>query len=171
VAQAIRDEVQRIDPDVILEDFTTLKARFAFDGDYMDIQHMELGKDAAVAPILALVALLLAAIGLYAVIAHSVGQRTKEIGVRMAIGAAAEDIRRMVLHDGMRPVALGLILGLAASLAVNRILQSQLVGISPYDPVTMAGAPAVLILIALLACHVPSRRAMSVDPAVALRHD
>jgi ABC-type antimicrobial peptide transport system permease subunit len=124
-----------------------------------------------VSPVFALIALLLAAIGLYAVIAHSVSQRTKEIGVRMAIGAAAEDIRRMVLRDGMLPGAIGMILGLAASLAVNRILQSQLVGVSPYDPVTMAGAPVVLIFVALLACLIPARRAMKVDPAVALRHE
>jgi ABC-type lipoprotein release transport system permease subunit len=71
----------------------------------------------------------------------------------------------------MGPVALGLMVGFAASLSVNRILQSQLVGVSPYDPVTLAMAPTVLILVALLACQIPSRRAMRVDPAVALRHD
>jgi putative ABC transport system permease protein len=171
VAQAVRTEIQKLDPDVILKKFTTLKASFGFDPDRMDRAHSEMGKYAAVAPIFAVMALLLAAVGLYAVIAHSVSQRTKEIGVRIAIGAAAEDIRRMVLRDGMWPVAIGMVLGLAASLAVNRILQSQLVGVSPYDPVTMAGAPVVLILVALLACQIPARRAMSVDPAVTLRHD
>ena len=98
-------------------------------------------------------------------------QRTKEIGIRMAIGAAAADIGRMVLREGMRPVAIGLALGLTASFAVNRILQSQLVGVSPYDPMTMAGAPVLLIAVALLACHLPARRAMRVDPAIALRHE
>jgi putative ABC transport system permease protein len=117
------------------------------------------------------IALLLAVVGLYAVMAHSVSQRTKEIGVRMAIGAAIEDIRRLVFRQGMTPVALGLLLGLVASAAVNRILQSQLVGVSPYDPVTMAGAPVVLIAVALLGCQIPARRATRVDPAVALRHD
>ena len=171
VARAVRAEVQRLDPDVVLEGFDTLKASFAFDRDFMDAQHSELGKHAKVAPVFALIALLLAAIGLSAVIAHSVSQRTKEIGVRMAIGAAATDIRRMVLREGMVPVAIGLIFGLVASLAVNRILQSQLVGVSPYDPVTMAGAPVVLISIALLACQIPARRAMHVEPVVALRHE
>jgi putative ABC transport system permease protein len=171
VARAVRAEVQKLDADVTLENFTTLKASFAFDGDYMDLEHMELGKDAAVAPVFAVMAMLLAAIGLYAVIAHSVTQRTKEIGIRVAIGAAARDIRRMVLRDGMSPVAIGMILGLAASLAVNRILQSQLVGVSPYDPATMAAAPLALILVALLACHLPARRAVKVDPAIALRHE
>jgi len=171
VARAVQAGVQKLDPDVILEDFTTLKASFAFRRDRMDLGHAELGKHAAVAPIFALMALLLAAIGLTAVIAHSVSQRTKEIGVRMAIGAAPHDIRRLIFREGMRPAALGLIVGLTVSLAVNRILQSQLVGVSPYDPVTLATASLVLILVALLACHIPSRRALRVDPAVALRHD
>jgi len=171
VAQAVRAEIQKLDPDVVLKKFTTLKVSFGFDPGRMDRGHSEMGKYAAVAPIFAVMALLLAAVGLYAVIAHSVSQRTKEIGVRMAIGAAAEDIRRMVLRAGMLPVAIGVILGLAASLGVNRILQSQLVGVPPDDPITMACAPVVLILVALLACQIPARRAMRVDPVVALRHD
>jgi putative ABC transport system permease protein len=149
----------------------TLKAHMAFDRDSMDALHSELGKHATVAPIFAVIALGLAAIGLYAVIAHSVGRRTREIGVRMAIGATAEDIRGMIFGEGMLPVAAGTILGLAASLAVNRVLQSQLVGVSPYDPATIASAPAILALVALLACGIPARRAMNVDPAIALRHD
>ena len=171
VAQTVRAEVQRLDANVSLEDFDTLKARFAFDRDYMDSQHSELKKHAAVAPIFALIALMLAAIGLYAVIAHSVSQRTQEIGVRMAIGAAAADIRRMVLTEGLLPVAIGIILGMAASFAVNRILQSQLVRVSPYDPATMAVTPVVLIVIAVLACQIPARRATRIEPVVALRHE
>src|SRR5579871_1284369 len=129
VAQAVRAAVQKLDPDVVLEDFGTLKARFGFERDRMDLQHAEMGRHAAVAPIFAAIALLLAAIGLYAVIAYSVGQRTKEIGVRMAIGATAQNVRGMVLRDGMSPVALGMILGLVGSLGLNRILQSQLVAV------------------------------------------
>jgi predicted permease len=170
VAQAVRAEVQRLDPNVSLEDFDTLKARFAFDRDYMDAQHSELKKHAAVAPIFAVIALLLAAIGLYAVIAHSVSQRTREIGVRIAIGAAGRDIRRLILREAMAPVGAGLLLGLVASLGVNRTLQSQLVGVSPYDPATLIAAPVVLVTVALLGCQTPARRAMGIDPAVALRH-
>jgi ABC-type antimicrobial peptide transport system permease subunit len=118
-----------------------------------------------------MIAMLLAVVGLYAVVAGAVGQRTKEIGVRMALGAAARDIRRAVFRDGMLPVAAGILTGLAASAAVNRVLQSQLVGVSPWDPVTLTAAPVMLTLVALLACHVPARRAMCVDPIVALRHD
>jgi putative ABC transport system permease protein len=172
VAPAVRAEIEQSEPDVVLGGFRTLKASFAFDRDNgMDIAHAELGKEAAVAPVLAMIALLLAAVGLYAVIAHSISQRVKEIGVRMAIGATQTDIRQMILREGMSPVLSGTAFGLAAAVAVNHILRSQLVGISPYDPVSMAGAPIALILIAVLACLVPARWALRIDPASALRHD
>jgi predicted permease len=171
IAAAVRTAVQTVDRDVTLEEFDTMEASFKFDRDFMDAEHSELGKHAKVAPTFAAIALLLATVGLYAVIAHSVSQRTKEIGVRIALGAAARDIRRLILREGMRPVAIGLIVGLTVSLAVNRILQSQLVGVSPYDPVTLATAPAVLVLVALLACQLPSQRALRIEPAVALRNE
>jgi putative ABC transport system permease protein len=171
VARAVRGEILRLDSDLIVHDLQTLKASFAFDGDYMDVEHMELGKDAAVAPVFALMALLLAAIGLYAVIAHSVGQRKKEIGVRMAIGATAQNIRGMILRDGMAPVIAGVLLGLNAALVVNRVLRSLLVGVSPDDPFTMAIVTLALIFIALLACQIPAQQAMRVDPAITLRED
>jgi putative ABC transport system permease protein len=171
MAQAVRSQIRQVDADVTLEELTPLKTRLAFERDFMDAKHSELGKNAAVAPAFALIALLLSAIGVYAVIAHAVSQRTKEIGVRIAIGAAPRDIRLLVFSEGMRPVALGLIAGLALSLGVNRILQSQLVGVSFYDPVTLATSPLALILVALLACQIPSRRAIAVDPAITLRQD
>jgi putative ABC transport system permease protein len=171
VAQAVRLEIQKVDPDVTLKKFTTLKASFGFDPNRMDRGHSEMGKYAAVAPIFALIALLLAAVGLYAAIAHSVSRRTKEIGVRLAIGAAAGHIRKMVLREGMLPVAIGLVVGLGSSFAVNRILQSQLVGVSPYDVATMTAAPVILIVVAFLACRIPARRAMRTDPAIALRYE
>jgi ABC-type antimicrobial peptide transport system permease subunit len=121
--------------------------------------------------IFAAIALLLASVGLYAVIAHSVSQRTQEIGVRTAMGATAADIRRLVLTEGMLPVAIGLVIGLVASLPVNRVLQSMLVQVSPSDPVTLAVASAALVAAAALGCLIPARRAMRVDPVVALRHD
>lgn len=169
LAQTVLARMQAVAPDVILEDFGTLQDSFVFDRDRMDLEHAELGKHAAVAPVLAVIALLLAAIGLYAVIAHSVSQRTREIGVRLAIGAAASDIRRMVRREGMRPVAVGLVAGLAMSLGVNRLLQSQLVGVSPYDPTTIVGGALLLLLVALLACQLPIRKAARTDPAIVLR--
>ncbi len=170
-AQAVLAEVQRLDPDVITEDFTSLEAKLAFDRDSMDLEHADLGKYAAIAPTFGAVALVLASLGLVAVVAHSVSQRTKEIGVRMAIGAARHEIAQMILLEGMRPVVVGLLVGLVASLGANRLLQSQLVGVSPYDPLTMAAGPLVLVAVAVVGCHIPARRAMRVDPVVALRHE
>ena len=121
-------------------------------------------------PAFALLALFVASIGLGAVISHSVRQRTREIGIRIAIGAAARDVRSLILREGMRPVAVGVGAGVAGAIGVNRLLQSQLVGVSPYDPVTMAAALLLLIVVALAAVQVPVSRALGVDPAIALRH-
>ena len=121
--------------------------------------------------IFAAIALLLASIGLYTVIAHSVSQRTQEIGVRIAIGGTPQDILKLVFRQGMLPLAIGLTVGLAASFAVNRLLTSVLVQVSPADPITLVVASAVLILAGTLGCLIPARRAMQVDPVVALRQD
>jgi putative ABC transport system permease protein len=171
IAAAVRAAVQDVDRDVTLEEFDTMEASFRFERDFMDAEHSELGKHAKAAPVFAVVALLLSCAGLYAVIGYSVSQRTKEIGVRMAIGATLHHVRALIFREGMLPVTLGLLAGLAMSLAVNRLLQAQLVGVSPYDPVTLATAPGILIVVALFACQLPARRALRIDPAVALRHD
>lgn len=117
------------------------------------------------------IALLLASVGLYATVAHSVSRRTHEIGIRTAIGASAREIRRLVIRIGLPPLAAGLGTGLIASLAVNRLLAAQLVGVSPQDPVTLVGVVLVLVLAATLGCVIPARRASRVDPVVALRQD
>jgi putative ABC transport system permease protein len=171
MAAKVRAAIEGSAPGVTLEDYSTLKAKFGFDRGRMDLEHAELGKHAAVAPIFAILALLLGSVGLYAVVAHSVSQRTKEIGVRMALGAVPGKIRRLVLGEALTPVVAGLAIGLAASLGVNRVLQSQLVGVSPYDAATLSVAPLVLLLVAAFGCLLPVRRAMRVDPAVALRHE
>jgi len=167
----IRSEIQRLAPDLHIWDFATLDERLEFASDLMDVAHRDTAKNAVLSPIFAVIALLLASIGLYAAVAQSVSRRTKEIGIRMAIGASEGEIRKVVFREGMAPVGVGLAVGLVASLAVNRFLQSQLVGVSPWDPVTLAVAPLTLILVALLACQVPARRAMRVDPAITLRQD
>jgi ABC-type antimicrobial peptide transport system permease subunit len=119
----------------------------------------------------AAIALMLASIGLYAVIAHSVIQRTQEIGIRTALGATPRDILSLVFKEGMLPVGVGLFLGLAAALTVTPILKSQLVRVSPTDPTTLVIASAVLAVAATLGCWIPARRAIHVDPLVTLRHD
>ena len=118
------------------------------------------------------IALTLASVGLYAVIAHSVSQRTQEIGVRMALGASSREIHGLVFSQGMLQLAIGLSIGLAGAFGVTRILRSVLVSsVSPTDPATFATATFVLALAAVLGCLIPARRAMSVDPVVALRHE
>ncbi|MFN8004958.1 MAG: FtsX-like permease family protein, partial [Acidobacteriota bacterium] len=116
-----------------------------------------------------LVALLLAATGIYSVMAHAVTERTHELGIRLALGAQTRDITRLVIAQGIKLVALGLALGLAVALAFTRVLRSILYGVSATDPLTFAGVPLLLLLVALLACWIPARRATKVDPLITLR--
>ncbi len=117
------------------------------------------------------VGLVLVAIGVYSMIAYTVSRQTHEIGIRMALGAGHADVLRMVLRMGLRLVGLGVIAGLAASFGVTRLIASQLWGVSPYDPVTLAGVVAVVAVAGLAACYFPARRATRVDPMTALRYE
>jgi putative ABC transport system permease protein len=119
--------------------------------------------------IFAAVALLLASIGLHAVIAYSVSRRTQELGIRLAVGATARDILALVMRQGMVPLGVGLLIGVVGSLGLNRLLQSQLVQVSAADPLTYGVALLVLIASAALGCWIPARRAMRLDPLIALR--
>jgi putative ABC transport system permease protein len=116
-------------------------------------------------------ALLLAGIGIYGVVSYSVTQRRSEMGIRMALGATGDDIRRMVVWHGMMPVFGGLTAGLFGALALGRIVSSLLFGVAPSDPVTFASISAVLLAVAAAACYIPAMRATRVDPMVALRYD
>ena len=118
----------------------------------------------------AALALLLAGIGIYGVIAFGVLQRRYEFGVRMALGASGASVVRMVVGDGVRMMAAGLVIGLAGALAVDRLLLSLLVGVSPTDLPTLLGVAAVLTAVALCACAIPARRATAVSPTEALRN-
>ena len=117
----------------------------------------------------AALALLLSCIGIYGVISYLVGERTREIGVRMALGAQRSDVLRLVLSQGLRMALLGVAAGIALAAALTRLMSAQLYGVSPRDPLTFAAVALVLILVALAACYIPARRAASVDPTEALR--
>jgi len=116
-------------------------------------------------------ALLVALLGIYGVLANVVGQRTQEIGVRMALGARRRDVLKIVLQQGMTPVLLGIGIGVILSLGITRILASQLYGVTPTDPATFIGVSLALIGAATLACTLPAGRAARVDPLVALKHE
>jgi predicted permease len=159
---AIRELVKRLDPDQPPAEAVTMTRvvsealggpRFA----------------ARVFAAFAVAALLLAALGLYGLVAYAVSRRTREIGVRVALGAAPADVRDLVLREGMVLAATGVGLGLVGAAASARLLRGLLYGIRPADPVTFAAVPLVLFLVAALACVLPARRAARVDPAVALR--
>jgi putative ABC transport system permease protein len=161
VARAIRAEAQAADPDLLLAAAPLESA--------LQIWILPSQVAAVASGILGGLALLLAGVGLYAVVAHAVSQRTREVGIRVALGATRADVLRLVLRDGGRLVAAGIGVGLAGAFATTRLLAGGLVGVSPLDPVAMAGATVFLSLVALLACYVPARRAARVEPMTALR--
>jgi len=121
--------------------------------------------------VFAFIALVLAAVGIYSVIAYSVAQRTQEIGVRLALGAQTGAILKLVVGQGMKLVASGVALGLAASFSLTRLMSNMLFGVSAVDPMTFGAITLLLTFVALLACWIPARRAMRLDPMIALRYE
>ena len=159
---ALRAAVAAADPHQALFDVKTMERIFDEDlaGSRVLIQVMQF---------FAICALLLAAVGIYGVVAHAVARRTQEIGLRMALGASARSVAGLVLRQGLTPVGAGLVLGVAGALAISRVVASVLYQVSPTDPLTYVGVAALLALVATAACLVPARRAARVDPLEALR--
>lgn len=162
VVPAVRREVQALDPQLPIFDVTTLEQELAGTLSQPRFQAVLLTGFAAIA-------LLLATIGIYGVTSHAVGQRTQEVGIRMAMGAARRDVLWMILRQHLRPAAVGLIVGVAGAIALTRFLRSLLFGVSATDPATFALVAAILLGVAAAACFIPARRATRVDPLAALR--
>jgi predicted permease len=162
VLSVVRESIRGLDPNQPIYHVQTIEAVLS---DSLALRKMT----ASLLGIFTLVALALAAIGIYGVLAYSVAQRTREIGVRMAVGAKREDIVRMVLLQAAKYAAMGIVAGLAMSLAGARLINGLLFRTSPVDPVSMSITVGVLVLIAAFAVAIPARRAASVDPTEALR--
>jgi predicted permease len=158
---AIRTEVQLIDNTMAVFEVRPLSA-------FIDASIVQERLMTMLLSFFGLLATLLAAIGLYGVMAYSVTQRTHEIGIRMALGAQSRDVLRLVIGQGMKLVWLGMGIGLSAALGLTRLLKTLLFGVSATDPVTFAVIASLLMLVALLACYLPARRATKVDPMLAL---
>jgi putative ABC transport system permease protein len=160
----VRREINSIDPDLALADIKTMNQLMSESLGRSRYRGVLLG-------IFATVALALAAVGIYGVIAYAVSRRTREIGIRIALGARKLDIFRMVVGHGMTLSLIGVAIGVVASLMLTRYLASLLYGVSSTDPTTFTSVVLLLITVALLACSIPARRATRVDPMNALRHE
>jgi putative ABC transport system permease protein len=164
VEKAVADEVRAVDKTIPLEKISTVEQHLWEMGAQRRFQIELFG-------LFALLANVLAAVGIYGVMAYLVGQRTREIGIRMALGARRRDVVWMILQQGLVPAMLGLLAGTGLAIAVMRVLAGLLYGIAATDPVTYLGVCVVVLAIVALAAVVPARRAMRVDPMIALRHE
>ncbi len=160
----VRETVREIDPRDVITDVRTMDEIVATSFAARRLSMILLGVFAALA-------LALACVGIYGVISYLVGQRTQEIGIRMALGAQRRDILHLVLKEGATMAVLGSVIGIAASLSLTRLMAKQLFGVSAHDPLTYASVAALLMLVAIAACYLPARQAVRVDPMTSLRRD
>jgi predicted permease len=163
-ASAVREAIHRVDPDVPI---TALRPMTTVISKSVDTRRFQM----LLALLFAVCALFLASLGIFGVVAYSVEQRRHELGIRLALGARLRDLRAMILRQGMSPVIAGLAAGVAASIALGSLIAGLLFGVHAFDPLTFACVAIVVVLVALAACYIPARRAMRVDPMVALRYE
>jgi macrolide transport system ATP-binding/permease protein len=161
---SVRRELQQLDPRLPTSSAKTLEERMA-------LPLLPARVAASVLGSFGLLALALAAIGIYGVMSYAVARRTREIGIRVALGAQSSNVLRLVIGQGMTLAFVGVVVGVAAALALSRLAESLLFGVSAADPLTYVGVAALLTAVALLACYVPARRATRIDPVAALRQD
>ena len=162
IIAAVRDEIRQLDANLPIFGVKTLN-------EHMRLSLFLLGAGAAIVGSFGLLALALAAVGIYGVMAFTVSLRAREIGVRIALGAQGADVLKLILRQGLTLTLLGIVLGLAGAVSLTRVMSNFLFGISATDPLTFAGVTAFLAGVALLACWIPARRATKVDPMIALR--
>jgi len=164
LAAAVRSEVQVLDPNLPVSNIKTI-------GEMINERISAKRLMTYILAVFGLIALLLASVGIYGVMSYAVTQRTREIGVRMALGAQAVDVLKLVIKNGMTMALIGVAIGLAGAYALTRLLANLLFKVAPTDLLTFALVTGALIVVALFACYVPARRATKVDPLVALRYE
>jgi putative ABC transport system permease protein len=164
LAEAVRKTIWSLDPDQPILQLGTMQAR-------LDEFYAPRRFNLLIFGVFALVALLLASVGTYGVLTYAVAQRTHEIGIRLALGAKTRDVLWLIIRQGLALTLIGVTLGLVAALALTRVIQNLLYGVSATDPATFAGIALLLLIVACVASFIPARRATKVDPLVALRHE
>jgi putative ABC transport system permease protein len=164
LALPVQKVIAQLDPDLPVSDVMTLR-------EAIGKSTVDSAFDSILVLAFAVIALLLAAAGLYGVLAYLVTQRTTEIGIRIALGAQRTQMLRLMLVDGLRPALLGLVLGLLASMGTARLIQSMLYDTEPFDPAVFAAVALMLLSVAALACVLPAWRASRLDPVQALRSE
>jgi predicted permease len=164
IISAIRKAAEKVDPSTVLFGVRPLEEIV---GNSISTQRLAM----ILLTVFSALALVLSAIGIYGVLSYLTGQRTHEIGVRVALGASRVDVLRMILGQGMKLAAIGVAIGIVAALGLTRLISKLVYGVSAFDPITFAGVTLLLTAVAVLSCYIPARRAMRVDPMIALRYE
>jgi putative ABC transport system permease protein len=164
MAAAVKQQIWKIDPQLPVSKVKSMD-------DVAAASFAERRFNMLLLTLFAALALVLAAVGIYGVISYAVTQRTQEIGIRMALGAGRNDVLKLIIRNGLALTLLGIVIGVGGAIGLTRLMSTLLFGVTPTDKPTFIAVSAVLIVVALLACYIPARRATKVDPLIALRYE